>query len=163
MCISDYTQATFICLERFLNKLADDQCSSITKGSIYHIKHVHTTFYQVGELNRNWTFNGSIYHEWYLRILHFHFVQQIQLRISKQTCFLISIYDSSSYSYDVTQSHLKIWLKRFKHIYLERVRYSDQLEGGGKEITCHGLNLIVHWWASNKWILNLLIRPTSYF
>ncbi len=29
--------ANYFYLERFLNKLADDQCSSITKGSIYHI------------------------------------------------------------------------------------------------------------------------------
>ena len=27
-------------LEDFLNKLSDDQCSSITKGSFYHIKHM---------------------------------------------------------------------------------------------------------------------------
>ncbi len=45
MCISDYIQAAFFYLGRFLKKVADDHCSSITKGSIYHIKHVHTTFY----------------------------------------------------------------------------------------------------------------------
>ncbi len=28
-------------LGRFLKKLADDQCSSITKGSIYHIKYMY--------------------------------------------------------------------------------------------------------------------------
>ncbi len=33
-------QTTFFSLGRFLKKLADDQCSSITKGSIYHIKHI---------------------------------------------------------------------------------------------------------------------------
>ena len=33
-------------LGRFMKKLADDQCSSITKGNICHTKHsVHTTFY----------------------------------------------------------------------------------------------------------------------
>ena len=38
-------------LRRFLKKLADDQCSSKTKGSIYHIKHnVNTTFYRESEL-----------------------------------------------------------------------------------------------------------------
>ncbi len=31
-------QTTFFYLGRILKKLADDQCSSITKGSIYHIK-----------------------------------------------------------------------------------------------------------------------------
>ncbi len=35
MCISDYIQTTFCYLGRFLKKLADDQCTSITKGSIY--------------------------------------------------------------------------------------------------------------------------------
>ncbi len=31
-------QATFFYLEKFLQNLADAQCFSITKGSIYHIK-----------------------------------------------------------------------------------------------------------------------------
>ncbi len=35
VCISDYMQSTFFFLERFLKKLADEQCSFITKGSIY--------------------------------------------------------------------------------------------------------------------------------
>ena len=39
MCILDHTQSTFFCLGKFLKKLADDQCISITKGRIYHIKH----------------------------------------------------------------------------------------------------------------------------
>ncbi len=34
-------QTTFFYLERFLKKLADDHCSSITKGSIYHVKHMY--------------------------------------------------------------------------------------------------------------------------
>ncbi len=40
MCNSDYVQTTFFYLGRFLKKLADDQCSSITKFSIYHIKYM---------------------------------------------------------------------------------------------------------------------------
>ena len=44
MCISDYMQTTFFYLGRFLKKLADDQCSSITKGSIYYIKHMQKGF-----------------------------------------------------------------------------------------------------------------------
>ncbi len=39
MCISDHIQTTFFYLERFVKKLADDRWSSITKGSIYHLKH----------------------------------------------------------------------------------------------------------------------------
>ena len=35
----------FLYLRKFLKKLADNQCCPITKGSIYHIKHVHTTIY----------------------------------------------------------------------------------------------------------------------
>ncbi len=31
---------TFFYLEKFLKKLADNQCPTITKGSIYHIKHM---------------------------------------------------------------------------------------------------------------------------
>ncbi len=34
-------QTTFFYLERFLKKLAGDQCSSITKGSIFLIKHMY--------------------------------------------------------------------------------------------------------------------------
>ncbi len=54
--------STVFYLGRFLKKLADDQCSSITKGSIYHIKHnVHTASYHSSGLTRNFMFNGSIY------------------------------------------------------------------------------------------------------
>ncbi len=38
----DHTQSTFFYLGKFLKKLADDQCSSIIKGSTYHIKHYVT-------------------------------------------------------------------------------------------------------------------------
>ncbi len=34
-------QTTFFYLGKFLKKLADDQCSSMTKGSIYHINHMY--------------------------------------------------------------------------------------------------------------------------
>ncbi len=34
-------QATFFYLERFMKKLADDQCSSITRSSTYYIKHMY--------------------------------------------------------------------------------------------------------------------------
>ncbi len=64
-------------LERFLKKLADDQLfSSITKGSIYHIKHVHTIFYHSSGLTRNLMFNGSIYYDLYFQILRFYLVRQ---------------------------------------------------------------------------------------
>ena len=68
--------------ERFLKKLADDKIllkkySSITKGSIYHIKHyVHTIFYHTSGLSRNWVFNGSIYYVLYLQILRSYLVAQ---------------------------------------------------------------------------------------
>ncbi len=39
LCILHFMQSTFFYLERFLKKLADDQCSSLSKSSIYHIKH----------------------------------------------------------------------------------------------------------------------------
>ncbi len=39
MCDTDYIQTGLFYLGKFLKKLADDQCSSIAKGSIYHIKH----------------------------------------------------------------------------------------------------------------------------
>ena len=57
--------------------LADHQCTSITKGSINHIKHnvhVHTTFCHNGGLTRNFMFNGSIYYVLYLQMLRFYLV-----------------------------------------------------------------------------------------
>ncbi len=38
---SDFMQTASCYLERFLKELAGDQCSSLTKGSIYHIKHMY--------------------------------------------------------------------------------------------------------------------------
>ncbi len=71
----NFIQTIFFYLENVLKKLAGDQCSSITKGSIYHIK--HTTFYHNSGLTRNMTFNGSICYVLYLQILRFYFVGQI--------------------------------------------------------------------------------------
>ncbi len=56
--------------------VVDDQCSSITKESIYHIKHVHTTFYHSSGLTRNLMFNGSIYYVLFLQILCFNLLGQ---------------------------------------------------------------------------------------
>ena len=47
-------------------KLADNQCSSITKGSIYYINYVHTTFKHGSGLTWNFIFVGPY-------ILHFYF------------------------------------------------------------------------------------------
>ncbi len=38
----------YLCLGKFLKKLADEQCSSVTKGSIYHIKHVSIQPFTMG-------------------------------------------------------------------------------------------------------------------
>ncbi len=48
MCILDFMQATLFCLRRFLKKLADDQYSSISKGSIYYIKHTSIEPFAMG-------------------------------------------------------------------------------------------------------------------
>ncbi len=75
MCISDYMQTTFFYLGRVVKKLADDQCSSITKGSI-HIKQLSIQPFTMGV---DWPEIGylmDIYYVWYLHILHFYFVWQ---------------------------------------------------------------------------------------
>ena len=41
MCILDHMQSTFLCCGKFMKNLADDQCSSVTKGNIYYIKHMY--------------------------------------------------------------------------------------------------------------------------
>ncbi len=48
MCISDYIQTTFFHPGRFMKKLADDQCFSPIKGSIYHIKHTSIQPFTMG-------------------------------------------------------------------------------------------------------------------
>ncbi len=62
------SQAEYFLLSwKFLKWLADYQSSSITKGSIYYIKHnVHTTFKHGSWLTRQWMFNSSIYYVLYL-------------------------------------------------------------------------------------------------
>ena len=63
MCNSYHIQTTFFYTGRFLKKVAHNQCSSITEGRIYHIK--HTTFYHGSGLIWNLIFYGSIYNVWY--------------------------------------------------------------------------------------------------
>ncbi len=61
MCVSNYIQTTFFYLyRRFQKKLADGQCSEITKEIVYHIKYryVHTIFASGVTWNRMF---GSIY------------------------------------------------------------------------------------------------------
>ena len=48
MRISNYMQTTFFYRGRFLKKLADDQCSSITKGSIYCINDIYIQLFSMG-------------------------------------------------------------------------------------------------------------------
>ncbi len=55
-----YIQNTFFYLGRFLKKLADDRCTWITKGSIYHVKHMSIQPFYHG-LTWNWAFYGSTY------------------------------------------------------------------------------------------------------
>ncbi len=47
MCTLDHAQSTFFCLGKFLKKVADDQCSSIAKGSICYIKHMYVQPFSV--------------------------------------------------------------------------------------------------------------------
>ncbi len=54
MCILDHTLSTLFCLGKFLKKLADDQCRSITKGSIYYIKHMYI---QPFSMKTDWPIN----------------------------------------------------------------------------------------------------------
>ncbi len=45
---ADFIKATLFYHGRFLKKSADDQFSSITKGSICHIKHIYTQPFTIG-------------------------------------------------------------------------------------------------------------------
>ena len=47
MCILNHMQSTFFCLEKFLKKLADNECSSVAKGSIYYIKHMYIQLFSM--------------------------------------------------------------------------------------------------------------------
>ncbi len=68
MCISNLKQITLFYVRRFLKKLADDQCSLITKGSIYYCKPMSIQSFIMGV---DWPEIGHIYYVWYLRILCF--------------------------------------------------------------------------------------------
>ena len=70
----NFMQTTFFYLGRFLKKFADDQCSSIPKDSIYHIKHnIHTTFYHSGGLTRKIDVEGKyLLYVLYLQILRLY-------------------------------------------------------------------------------------------
>ena len=68
-CILDHMQSTFLCLGRFLKELANDQCSSITKGSylLYKIYTVslHRTLYSMEmDWPENWQRNSSMVYIW---------------------------------------------------------------------------------------------------
>ena len=48
MCIFAYKHTTFFNLGRFFKKWADNQCSLITKGSNYYIKHISLHLITIG-------------------------------------------------------------------------------------------------------------------
>ena len=104
ICISDYMQTTFFYLERFLKKPADDQCSCITKDSIYQIKHMYIQpFTTVVDWPEIWRFKevSTMHGGWFIFadtsfVLGIHTVQinrrplvfidmEITLRISGRT------------------------------------------------------------------------------
>ncbi len=60
MCILDHMLSTFFYRGKFLKKLASDQCSSTTKGSINYIYIQHFT--NGSGLTKNFMINGSIYY-----------------------------------------------------------------------------------------------------
>ncbi len=80
---------------RFLKKWPDNQCSSITKGSIYHIKHVHIALYHTSWLTRNLMFNGSIYYVLCLQILHFYLLGQMLHIPCSRSILLRSIHSTT--------------------------------------------------------------------
>ncbi len=61
------SHANYILLPKEIPEdLVDDQCSSITKGCMYHIKHVYKTVYIIIPWewidHKKWTLNGSTYY-----------------------------------------------------------------------------------------------------
>ncbi len=81
----DHTESTFFYLRNFLKKLADDQCSSITKGSIYYIKGMYKQPFSMEmdwpEIGRFMEVTTVYYVCTYMR---FYFVLQ---KMAKATCF----------------------------------------------------------------------------
>ncbi len=89
MCISDDIQTNSFYHGKFLKKGADNQCSSITKDSIYHINHMSILpFYHGSELIWTWTLNGSIWCILYLHIL----LNLYDRAAALQWCFCHSAY-----------------------------------------------------------------------
>ena len=70
MCMYQITQKSFVlpCNIPLKKKLADNQCSSVSKGSILsNIMSIQP--FTMGVDWPDWTFNGSVYYVWYLHIL----------------------------------------------------------------------------------------------
>ncbi len=91
MCISDYMQTTFFNRGRFLKKLADDQCFSITKGSIYYIKHMYiqpnlfTTVVDWPEIWR-WMEVSTMFHVFRYCVFTWYGRHNVTTYFERQTC-----------------------------------------------------------------------------
>ena len=89
MCIFNHMQSTSFFLRKFLKKLTDDRCSSITKESIYYTSIIiHTTF-QYHSITK-----GSIYHIKCMYINHLPqqwIEQKFDVKWKYLLCFILHI------------------------------------------------------------------------
>ena len=71
--ILDHMQSTFFCCGKNLKKLADDQCSSITKGSTYYIRCIYI---QPFIMEMDWPEIWHLMEVCFIHILRFYFAWQ---------------------------------------------------------------------------------------
>ncbi len=103
-------QNTFFCLGKFLQNLADDQCSSIAKGSVYNIKHVYIQPFSM-EVDlpemQNWMEVSTMF---YLHILRFYFASHSYWKHEKLgqlfTLIPAKVQNASTYATEADHSSL---------------------------------------------------------
>ncbi len=79
-------QTNFFYFGRFLKKLADDQCSSVIKAVSTISSICPYSLLPLKWINLKLDNYGSIYYVWYLHIVHFYFVRQINDWLKADIC-----------------------------------------------------------------------------
>ena len=148
-------QTTLFCLERFPKKLADDQFSSITKDSIYHIKHMYIQPFTSGGLTRNWMFKGSIYIVLHLQILCFDLVGQTSNYFMQFILHFIVCHVNNLVSL-VTKSCINVRFFSFWKVYVSLQPYLKPHFGPGpiydslRLIGSQKVVIATHYWKKAK-------------
>ena len=109
MCILDFIQTTIFDLGRFLKNLADDQWSSVTKGSVYHII-TYITNFTMG-INYFIDLKFDIYWKYQLRLIFAH------------NCSFMAVINSVNPPQSSLLKNLRIllWIQSWVHFFKKHI------------------------------------------